>query len=239
MIEIITRIRYPELYSKMQESAQKTASGPVSFSAMFDNGQPKLAETYNLMGAVAIGDILLFVHDDIVFLSHGWDQKIKDAMALGFNCVGVTGSKKYEGGMVFDAGREYSAGRVCGLKDGKRVVRVMEHRADVEPVKVVDGMLMAVERKHFQDTGFDMNFDGLFFYDLDFCLRSKCAVVNALVSHEKPPHLYGQYPPEMKPMSHYEPAFNKKHGFGAPFIGDQRCDSIAYEEYVKELAEAK
>lgn len=233
MIEIITRVRYPELYRKMQASATEMATGPIAFSASFDDGSPRLADSYNLLGAVAVGDVLLFAHDDVVFLSKGWDEKIKDAIAIGFNCVGVTGSKKYAGGMVFDAGREHSAGRICGLRDGKRIVRVMAHRSEIEPVMVLDGCFMAVEAGHFRATGFDAQFDGLFFYDLDFCLRAKCAVADILISHEKPAHLWGKYPDGMRQLADYEPAFNAKHGFAsAPPIGDQRCDSLALEEYV-------
>lgn len=229
MIQLLTRVRYPELYRKMQESARATASGPIMFTASFDDGQPRIADSYNLLGATSMADILLFVHDDIIFLSKGWDNKIREAMSLGFNVVGVCGTQKYDGGMVFDSGKQYSVGKVVSVVDGKRVVRLMEHRAEIEPCAVVDGMFMAVSRGHFSKTGFDMQFDGLFYYDMDFCLISNCCVADILVAHEKPEHLRGIYPPGMLAMSSYADAFNAKHGFKSdPPIGDQRCDSVAY-----------
>ena len=233
MIQLISRIKHPELYVKMQSSARAMATGPIMFTAAHDDGQPRVAESYNLLGAASMADILLFVHDDIVFLSKGWDEKIVEAMALGFNVVGAVGSKEYAGGMVFDAGYKHSAGKVVGLTDGKRTVKLMAHRTEIEPVMVIDGMFLAVSREHFLKTGFDWAFDGLWFYDLDLCLRSKCAVVDILVSHEKPDHLRGVYPKDMRPMSDYEPAFNKKHGFkGNAPIGEQRCDSMLLEDYL-------
>lgn len=231
MIQILTRVRHPELYRKMQESARATAKGPIMFTMAMDDGQPRVAESYNLLGVTSMADILLFVHDDVVFLSEGWDEKIKDALSLGFDVVGVVGSKKYEGGMVFDAGREFSAGRIACLREGKRMVRIMNHLSEVEPVKVVDGVFLATTRDHFGRTGFDQQFDGLFFYDMDYCLRSNCAVVDILISHEKPAHLFGDYPKDMRPMSDYEPLFNRKHGFGVAPIGDQRCQMVALEDY--------
>lgn len=237
MISILTRVRYPELYRKMQESARGTASGPIMFSMMEDDGSPRIAESYNLLGATSMADILLFVHDDIVFLSKGWDDKIREALVLGFDVVGVCGSQKYDGGMVFDSGKQYSAGRVVSRVGDKRVVKLMENRSEIEPVRVIDGMFMATTREHFLKTGFEMQFDGLFYYDLDFCLRSKCAVIDILVAHEKPDHLRGIYPPGMRPMGDYVDAFNKKHGFKSdPPIGDQRCDTVEYSNYVKEIA---
>ena len=234
MIELISRIKYPELYRRMQESAKATASGPTKFSTMLDDGQPRLAQSYNLLGAISDADILLFVHDDVIFLSDGWDERIKDAFRLGFNVVGAVGSQRYGGGMIFDSGKRYSAGKVVGRVDGKRVVKLMEHRSDVEPVMVVDGMFMAVDRRHFvKVNGFDDQFDGLFYYDVDLCLRSRCCVVDVLIAHEKPDHLRGVYPPDMRPMEAYTFAFNKKHGFGHDLqIGDQRCDTMEYADYV-------
>ena len=238
MIDIITRVRYPELYLRMKESAQATASGPIRFLAAFDDGQPKIAESYNLLAATSSADVLLFVHDDVIFLSKGWDEKIMDAVSLGFNLIGAVGSQEYRGGMVFDAGRKYAAGKCVGNVDGKRVVKLMQNRSEVELVKVVDGMFMAVEAGHFKRTGFDWAFDGLFYYDLDLCLRSKCAVVDILVAHEKPPHIWGKYPEGMKPIEHYAPIFNAKHGFKSdPPIGDQSCRSIPYEDYAQEKEE--
>ena len=161
-----------------------------------------------------------------------FNDAIEDALSLGFNVAGVVGSQKYDGGLIFDAGRKYSAGKLVYLQDGKRNVKLMANRSEVEPVKVVDGLLMAVDRKHFQKAGFDWQFDGLFYYDVDLCLRSNCCVVDILVSHEKPADLWGKYPDDMKPQEYYAPAFNKKHGFkGEPPIGDQSCQQIPYEDY--------
>ena len=233
MIQIITRIRFPELYRKMQETARATAKGPLMFTAAHDDGDPKLAESYNLLGSCSMADILLFVHDDISFLSDGWDEKIEEAIGLGFNLVGVVGSKEYKGGMVFDSGREHSAGRlVCNIGD-KRMVKIMENISEVEPVKVVDGMFMAMTRDHFlRSGGFDARFDGLFYYDMDMCLRSNCAVVNILVAHEKPSHLRGDYPKDIRTITDYEGLFNSKHGFPYnPPIGDQSCGSMSYNDY--------
>lgn len=234
MIQLITRVAHPELYQRMMDSAKRTAKGVVHFISMPDDGQPKLAETYNLLAGVSSADVLVFCHDDIIFLSDGWDVKIREAINLGFNVVGAVGTQKYTGGMLFDSGRDYSVGQVVGWVDGKRVKKVMVNRSEIETAQAVDGMLMAVDRFHFvKEGGFDAQFDGLFYYDVDLCLRSKCAVVDILVAHEKPPHIWGKYPEGMKPIEFYRDAFNQKHGFKCdPEIGDQRCDTVAYAEEV-------
>ena len=234
MIQVLTRSAHPELYQRMVTSARKTAFGNVMFVSTPDDGLPKIVESYNLMAAVSTADILVFCHDDIIFLSEGWDERVKEAFRLGFEVVGAVGTQKYTGGMIFDSGKEYSVGQVVGNLDGKRIKKLFQHRAEIEPAQAVDGMFMAVTREHFiKSGGFDSQFDGLFYYDVDFCLRSNCAVVDILLAHEKPPHIWGKYPEAMKPIEFYRDAFNKKHGFKEdPPIGDQRCDSVAYEEEV-------
>ncbi len=234
-IELITRIKHPELYLRMAGSAKTTSLTPLTFTTMLDDGSPKIAETYNLLAAVSNADVFVFVHDDVIFLSDAWDQKVKDAISMGFNVMGAVGTQKYEGGLIFDSGKKYSAGKMVGTYGDKRLVKLMDNRSEIEPVQVVDGMFMAVERNHFLRNPFDYQFDGLFYYDVDFCLRSNCAVIDILLAHEKPEHLKGVYPANMKPREAYSEAFNKKHGFKSePPIGDQRCDAMAYEDYVKE-----
>ena len=237
MIQILTRVQYPELYQRMMDSARATARGNVQFASMPNDGQPRVVETYNLLASLCPNDMLVFCEDDIIFLSEGWDVKMQEALNLGFNVVGAVGTQKYDGGLVFDSGKQYSAGKIVGWVDGKRVVKLMDNRSEIEPVAVVDGSIMAVDRAHFiKSGGFDLKLDGLFYYDADFCLRSNCAVVDILVAHEKPEHLRGKYPADMKPIEAYRDYFNSKHGFNAdPPIGDQRCDSILFEDY-KEAA---
>lgn len=236
-IEIITRVAHPELYLQMQATARAMANGPLRFSAMLNDGLPKMAETYNILAGNSSADILVFAHDDISFLSKGWDDKIRDAMALGFNVVGCVGTQKYAGGLIFDSGNPYSVGKIVGQYEGKRRVKMMTHHAEVEPCQAVDGCFMAVKSNHFANVGgFDMDFDGLYYYDVDLCLRSKCAVADILIAHEKPEELRGVYPSNMRPISCYSAAFNKKHGFSDdPEIGDQHCDSMLYDDYLASL----
>ncbi len=232
-IDILSRIRYPQLYNRMRASAKAMAYGPVNFRTMLDDGGPKLAESYNLLAAVSDADVLVFAHDDIIFESRGWDRAVLDALDLGFNLVGAVGTKKYSGGLIFDSGRAHAAGKVIYRENGERVVKLMTNRSEIEPVEAVDGMFLAVDRKHFLAIGgFDTKFDGLFYYDTDLCLRSNCAVVDILLAHEKPANLRGVYPEGMKPIEAYRDQFNAKHGFKSdPPIGDQRCDSMKLSDY--------
>lgn len=232
-IDILCRVRYPQLYARMCKSARATTSGGLGFIFEDDDGSPKLAESYNRMGARSKADILLFVHDDVIFIDQDWDKKLVEGFDLGFDVLGVSGSKNYEGGTVFQSGREHAAGKYSAIVDGKRVVRLMFNDDSIEPVKVLDGMFLATTREHFRDNRFDEKLGGLFFYDLDYCLRSRRATVDILVSHEKPNDLRGKYPDDMKPQEFYEPYFLEKHSLFANYpTGDQRVDTVLLTDYV-------
>ena len=210
-IDIVTRVRYKDLHQRMMDSALSTfmVDAP-GFKYEYDDGQPRIAKTYNRLGKSSKADILVFAHDDIEFLSPGWDSVIIEALSDGVDVVGVVGMEKYNGGKFMGSFPEGAVGKWVTLIDGKKNVKSLNPKSG--PVRVVDGMLMAMTREHFIKILFDEQFDGLFFYDLDFCLRSRCAVVDILVGHNKPEQYYGKYPSDMNPIGDYWDRFHDKHG---------------------------
>lgn len=216
MIDLITRVRDNDLYRRLIQSAFKTADNAFGVFMEDDkDGLPKLAETYNRLGGLATGKILCFVHDDIEFLSDGWDTAVSELFdEYPVDILGVVGSDKYEGGKLFAAGPAHAFGHFCCEVDGAPYVKVLSRSFRYKPVRVVDGMIMFCRRSFFEQNGFDETFDQLFFYDTDLCLRGNVGVTcNVLVKHSKPKELYGKYPAAMNPIEVYEDRFNRKHGF--------------------------
>ncbi len=229
MIDLITRVRTQALYDRMLHSAKQTASFHFQHHSEFDTENlPKIAGTYNRLAASSKAAILGFVHDDIEFLSDNWDGVIEDLFAeYDADIIGVVGSKKYEGGRVFDSGNTYSIGHFCCEINGVPTVKVLSRAHRYVPAQVVDGMLMFCRRSYWAQEKFDESFDELFFYDTDFCLRGQVAVTSSLlVKHSKPQELYGKYPENLKPITFYQPRFNDKHGFVPKEPGPQACAAV-------------
>lgn len=232
MIDLMTRIREQSLYDRMLKSAIETACG--NFSASFEvdtEHKPKCAETYNRLGKQSEGDILCFVEDDVEFIDKDWDYHVEEIFAeFKPDILGVIGSTKYEGGKYFDSGYQYGVGMIMGNTG----IRILAPKTRFTPAAVVDGMLMFVSRDYFEREKFNETFNGLFYYDIDYCLRSKkVGVTSLLVKHSKPPELYGVYPKDMEPVEVYTPEFEKRWGKGSGVVASQQCCLVTHETYRK------
>src|SRR5579863_8624101 len=106
MIDICCLVRYQDLYERMIISARKTAMTEIGFRVVKDEGLPRLAKAYNLMASRSKADILLFVHDDVEFISSAWDTKLIEALG-DFDVAGVCGTTRYTGGRLFNTGLDY------------------------------------------------------------------------------------------------------------------------------------
>ena len=239
MIDLITRIQHESLYKRMIESALETAYGPFnSLSEIDTEHMPHCAETYNRLVKESKGDIFCFVEDDVEFLSPDWDRVVEEVFAeYDPDILGVVGSRAYNGGGYFDAGSAYSEGLICGNHEGETHVRILGEKKRFVPVKVIDGMLMFVKREFFEKEPFDeKNFDELFYYDTDLCLRSGNVGVTSdiLVKHSKPPEFYGKYPDAMKPVEMYDPILEDKHRLFRRPRGNQVCCMVSLDTFNKE-----
>lgn len=239
MIDLVTRIQSMPLYERMLESAKDNASGELNFFSEMDiEGMPYCAKTYNAMSQKGKSEIIGFVEDDVEFLSKDWDRYVQDIfLEYAPDILGVVGSTVYNGGGYFDAGNDYSEGLIGGNYQGQTHVRIFGKKKRFAPVKVIDGMLMFVSRSFFEKESFDeKNFDELFYYDIDLCLRAPIVGVTSeiLIKHSKPPELYGKYPAAMKPVSYYDPILEKKHGLIRQRSGNQMCCMVALPTFEKD-----
>lgn len=220
----------------MVKSALRTACDSVGIlSEMDEEGLPRLAQTYNRLGKSSKADILCFVHDDIEFLSDGWDNAVQELFVeYPVDLLGVVGTTEYAGGRLFDAGTQYGLGHYCCEKDGVSKVKFLSKSFRYKPAKVIDGMIMFVRKSFFDRESFDESFDELFFYDMDLCLRGRVGITtNVFVKHSKPQDLYGKYPANLKGIEAYTAAFNAKHGFSERPIGNQVCGSAPLELFLQ------
>lgn len=233
MIDLITRSRDANLYQRMMTSAKETACNPFESHVEVDTEhKPKCAETYNRLGKESKADILCFVQDDIEFLQDDWDVHLEEIFAeFKPDILGVAGSTKYEGGKLFDAGTEYGVGLIAG----NHGVRILSPKARYTPCKVIDGMFMCVKRDFFLKEPFDRSFYGLFYWDIDLCLRSeRVGVTSLLLKHSKPPELVGQYPVDMEPIEVFTPTLEVKWGYVSGIVRSQQCCMVPLEMFRRE-----
>ncbi len=141
-------------------------------------GQFSIFQAYNEGVARAKGDILCFMHDDILFRSNDWGKVVVESFSSNPNmgALGVAGGHfmpdcpcswstcKTTSYHVWQTNRDGSATEY-GCNDytnGKRLVEVV----------CLDGLFMCFRRSLFDTIRFDDNtFSGFHCYDSDICMQ--------------------------------------------------------------------
>ena len=117
-------------------------------------------------------DIIVFIHDDILFLRDGWGAEVLRLFNENeeYGIIGVAGSKEFnERAMWWTNKLKY--GQVMHENNGQRFLTQFSPllNQDLEEVCVIDGLFMAVAKNRL-GSDFDKSITGFNFYDITFCL---------------------------------------------------------------------
>jgi O-antigen biosynthesis protein len=131
-----------------------------------------LAEGYNRGISRSTGEILIFSHDDILFLDPDLANKLAARMQ-DFDLLGFAGTSKVITGTWLAAGESHIHGVIGHARPGKPFIELDIFAVDQWPIaaniKALDGLCMVATRKVAETVGFDAKtFDGFYLYDLDF-----------------------------------------------------------------------
>lgn len=195
MISIIICSRNSDIPAELKQNIADTIGCDYEL-VVIDNSrnQYSIFQAYNEGVERAKGEILCFIHDDVVFHTNGWG-KVIEALFLAhedFGGIGVLG------GHLLPFQESYyllSSGNIMQLQnDGKVEMELRNDHFDkdgLDEVAALDGLLMAVPKELFLVKGvrFDETYGGFHMYDLDFSMQLreigyKCVVTNnILVEH--------------------------------------------------------
>lgn len=174
--------------SRNDESANRDAIRHLQMTALFpihvyfyQNKGIALTSVYNEILKQVKEDRVVFVHDDVEFISAGWARTLWKLFENNkeYGIIGVAGSKDFdESGAWWIYKNKY--GQVYHRKDvqdkegNKGYVTFLtkfseELDKDLEEVCVIDGLFMAIDRTR-TNMYFDNNVGGFNFYDINLCL---------------------------------------------------------------------
>jgi len=178
-------------------------------------------EAYNLGVIQSKGDILCFMHDDILFHTSNWGEKVCDYLKdEKIGGIGIAGSPYvaktigtwWGGGLINQHqlhtvnGKLNLISRYCDKIEAKQ-----------KEVVVLDGVWFCIKRNIFMQISFDeINFTGFHFYDIDIALQVYQAgyrlltVYDILIEHNSQGNLNRQWFENAK-------AFNQKWKRLLPF----------------------
>ncbi len=158
--------------------------GSTPFEMIRISDARSMSEGYNRGIAAGRGDILIFSHDDLEFVSPDFSARLQKHLSR-FDLIGLAGATRAGGNIWHSAGPPYIFGQVSYPQiDGRITVMIYGAPAPlVAKIQIMDGLFLAMNRRVLEKVRFDESFEGFHFYDLDFTFTAfkmgfKLAVAN-------------------------------------------------------------
>ena len=167
----------PDYFSSLQAGlAAQFAAHDLELIGIHD--AKSLCEGFNRGAARAMGDVLIFCHDDISFVHADFGERVL-AHLREADVVGLAGATQLVSGDWRHAGAPHLVGQILHRpppgQEGFLYYAVGLHEADAT-VRAIDGVWMAMHRRVWETLRFDETaFDGFHLYDADFSYRAALA----------------------------------------------------------------
>lgn len=188
MLSIIVCSVDPGRLKKLTESIEQTTGNDYEL-LVYVNGDGKgLCEIYNEFAARAKNEYLCFVHEDVLFHTTRWDEKI------------IQHLKNKDTGVIGVMGGRYKSAFGLGWSDGRTGMHRFNFKngahggthlfynpADENKSEVVclDGAFLCCTKQTWINCPFDENtLTGFHFYDMDFCMQSHASGLKNYVIYD-------------------------------------------------------
>lgn len=186
MISIIVSSYQEEYFSTFSESVHETI-GITDFEIIriWNPDLMSITEAYNLGAEKSKYENLLFIHEDVVFHTENWGERLihhLDNPEVGI--IGVAGSSYVPvAPSSWTVSKEYNAVNI--LQSDKKDL-ITEHLQSAlqqrTEVYAIDGVFMAITKKKFNTIKFSGEIKGFHSYDLDFSLRTAKKFQNYVIN---------------------------------------------------------
>jgi hypothetical protein len=189
MISVIVCSKDANLYKKIcTEIDTKIGTEYEIIRINNASGIYSISEAYNIGFEKAVHDVVVFVHEDVAFITNGWGAIILNLFATNqdLGCIGVAGalykSKAPSGWWNVEVERKVA--NLVQHEDGtKRLVsNGWQPGEKIKEVAVIDGVFLATKKS--LGVRFDTSIPGFHCYDLGFSLEIKSKGLKAYVTKE-------------------------------------------------------
>jgi hypothetical protein len=192
MISIIVSTYQTGLFNNLKNNIKKTIGVPFEIIAIENDGKYGICEVYNVGAKQSQYDILCFVHEDVLFHTENWGQKLISHFESnkGLGVVGLAGSVIKCSGLSswwLNKIADFEPKRCNIFQHYKYKDRPSTHvyanpeNEKISSVVCLDGVFIASVRKVWEEVKFDTSIKGFHAYDLDFSLRASLKYKVAVV----------------------------------------------------------
>lgn len=183
MISIIISSYKENYYQLLLSNIQQTI-GSVKYEVIkiSNPGLMGISKAYNQGANQAMYDDLLFIHEDIEFLKNDWGSFLIDSLQHeNLGVLGVAGGiRKFNLPTGHDQGIDED--RRLFVKHDKNEKDKLDFYKDMEPVKTLDGVFLAMRKERWKEFKFNEGLKDFHFYDLDLSLRVSNKFTNYVTS---------------------------------------------------------
>ena len=182
-----TRKIDPQFIEHMRSTA---GSQDIEIIPYVNQGEFSLTELYNKGLDQSKYDIVVFVHDDVIFNNQNWGKLLLSQFQnTDYGILGIAGTTHLIKDDNEIAGKWFelpnrSIGRIKHEINGKVIDTFMSNRYDY-PIQAIclDGVFIAIDKKKIKKS-FDERFNGFHYYDISFTFSNHLAGVKVGVTFE-------------------------------------------------------
>ena len=195
MLSLIVCSRHHDISLTLKDNINQTIGVDYELVVIDNSGkQYSIFSAYNEGVRRSKGEILCFMHEDILYQENNWGQNVINHFSHdGIGMIGVIGGHYWPNTACYGTDSEMiSSNYIQHIAEGQDEQRnTVEHfssNGDVESV-ALDGVWLAIPRLLFDAVSFDEGYKGFHFYDMDISMQIwasgyKCCVVNdVLLTH--------------------------------------------------------
>lgn len=195
MLSLIICSREPNISNELENNISQTIGCEYEL-IVIDNSKRKynIFKAYNEGVSRAKGDIICFMHDDIIYHSNNWGQQVLSyfkAQSLGI--VGVLGSHYMPKCPAGWWNTQCQAGQIIqgySKNNDYFTKKIIHNKYDsisngISNVAVVDGLWFCIPRAIFSQVMFDeKSYKGFHCYDIDICMQVSALGYDVAVSYD-------------------------------------------------------
>ncbi|MBL3546877.1 glycosyltransferase [Chryseobacterium sp. KMC2] len=185
MISIIISSYLPKYFSALEDNISSSIGVPYELIKIDNPGLMGICKAYNLGAEKAKYDNLLFIHEDILFHTQGWGEKlIKHLSKENTGIIGVAGSSYVPSApSSWTVSENYNFVHILqGDKSNTDSFLIHSTKQNREEVFAVDGVFIAITKENYAQFKFNETvLKGFHGYDLDFSLRVSKKLQNYVI----------------------------------------------------------
>jgi hypothetical protein len=174
MISIIISSYLPHYFSALEKNIAETIGVPYEIIKIDNPGLMGITEAYNKGAKKAQFDNLVFMHEDILFKTENWGNKLISHLDKeNTGVIGFAGSSYVPvAPSSWTVAEKYNFVNILqGNKQNDEFVHIHSTKGNRMKVFAVDGVFLAIKKETYSNIKFNEELKGFHGYDLDLSLR--------------------------------------------------------------------